>query len=72
MRTYSILGVVFFIRKKRNDPEKLDIYVRIAVNKKRAEFSIKRDIAVCNWNIYRCRAGQRNRPEPDFTEHVSR
>jgi len=56
MRTDSTLGVIFFTRKKRNDPEKLDIYVRITVNKKRAEFSIKRDIAVCNWNIFRCRA----------------
>ena len=56
MRTDSTLGVIFFTRKKRNDPEKLDIYVRITVNKKRAEFSIKRDIAVCNWDIFRCRA----------------
>ena len=56
MRTDSTLGVIFFTRKKRNNPEKLDIYVRITVNKKRAEFSIKRDIAVCNWNIFRCRA----------------
>ncbi len=56
MRTDSTLGVIFFTRKKRNDPKKLDIYVRITVNKKRAEFSIKRDIAVCNWNIFRCRA----------------
>ncbi len=56
MRTDSTLGVIFFTRKKRNDPEKLDIYLRITVNKKRAEFSIKRDIAVCNWDIFRCRA----------------
>jgi integrase len=56
MRTDSTLGVIFFTRKKRNNPEKLDIYVRITVNKKRAEFSIKRDIAVCNWNIFRSRA----------------
>ncbi len=56
MRTDSTLGVIFFTRKKRNDPEKLDIYLRITVNKERSEFSIKRDIAVCNWNIFRCRA----------------
>lgn len=56
MRTDSTLGVIFFTRKKRNDPERLDIYVRITVNKQRAEFSIKRDIAVCNWNIFKCRA----------------
>jgi hypothetical protein len=51
----STLGVIFFTRKKRNNPEKMDIYVRITVNKKRAEFSIKRDISVCNWNIFRYR-----------------
>ncbi len=56
MRTDSTLGVIFFTRKKRNDPKILDIYVRITVNKERAEFSIKRDIAVCNWDIFRCRA----------------
>lgn len=56
MRTDSTLGVIFFTRKKRNDPDKLDIYVRITVNKERAEFSIKRDISVCNWDIFRCRA----------------
>lgn len=51
----STLGVIFFTRKKRNNPERLDIYVRITVNKEHAEFSIKRDIAVCNWDIFRCR-----------------
>ncbi len=56
MRTDSTLGVIFFTRRKRNDREKLDIYLRITVNKERSEFSIKRDIAVCNWNIFRCRA----------------
>ncbi|MDT0607032.1 site-specific integrase [Croceitalea rosinachiae] len=56
MRTDSTLGVIFFTRKKRSNPEKLDIYVRITVNKQRSEFSIKRDIAVCNWDIFRCRA----------------
>lgn len=56
MRTDSTLGVIFFTRKKRNNPEILDIYVRITVNKERSEFSIKRDISVCNWDIFRCRA----------------
>ncbi len=48
--------MIFFTRKKRNNTERLDIYVRITVNKERAEFSIKRDIAVFNWDIFRCRA----------------
>ncbi|UII80088.1 site-specific integrase [Flagellimonas sp. CMM7] len=56
MRTDSTLGVIFFTRKKRNNPEWLDIYVRITVNKERAELSIKRDIAMSNWDIFRCRA----------------
>lgn len=33
MRTESTLGVIFFSRKKRSNPEKLDIYARITVNK---------------------------------------
>ncbi len=41
MRTDITIGVIFFTRKKRNDPDKLDIYVRITVKKERAEFSIK-------------------------------
>lgn len=56
MRTDSTLGVIFFTRRKRNNPMKLDIYVRITVNKQRSELSVKRDIAVCNWDIFRCRA----------------
>ncbi|NHF59531.1 hypothetical protein FK220_009275 [Flavobacteriaceae bacterium TP-CH-4] len=42
MCTDSILGVIFFTRKKRNNPERLDIYVRITVNKQRAELCINR------------------------------
>jgi len=56
MRTDSTLGVIFFTRRKRRNPERLDIYARITVNKQRAEFSIKRDISVCNWDIFKCRA----------------
>ncbi|MGB5698572.1 site-specific integrase [Muriicola sp.] len=56
MRTDSTLGVIFFTRKKRSNPTILAIYARITVNKERAEFSIKRDISVCNWDIFRCRA----------------
>ncbi|MDT0540714.1 site-specific integrase [Croceitalea sp. P059] len=56
MRTDSTLGVIFFTRKKRSNPKILAIYARITVNKERAEFSIKRDISVCNWDIFRCRA----------------
>lgn len=56
MRTDSTLGVTFYTRTKRNDRERLDIYCRITVNTKRAEFSVKRDIAVYDWDIFRIRA----------------
>jgi len=52
----STLGVNFFTRPKRNNPNKLDIYLRIAVNKKRSEKSIKRDINVIDWDILRVKA----------------
>lgn len=39
MRTYSTLGINFFVRKKRNDPNMYDIYLRITVKKARAEVS---------------------------------
>ncbi|MCK5443642.1 MAG: hypothetical protein KAJ23_17285 [Maribacter sp.] len=50
MRTESTLSVIFFTRKKRNDPEQLDIYIRITVNQKRAEISLKRDIPATEWD----------------------
>ena len=56
MRTDSTLAVFFFTRKKRNNPDKLDIYIRITVNQRRAEISLKRDIPVCNWDVLRGRA----------------
>ena len=56
MRTSSTLGVFFFTRKKRSNPKKLDIYVRITVDKEHADISIKRDIPVCDWDVLRIRA----------------
>ncbi len=50
MRTDSTLSVIFFTRKKRNNPEQLDIYIRITVNQKRAEISLKRDIPAADWD----------------------
>ena len=55
MRTDSTLAVIFFTRKKRNNPDKLDIYIRITVNQRRAEISLKRDVPVCNWDVLRGR-----------------
>ena len=56
MRTSSTLGVFFFTRKKRSNPKKLDIYVRITVDKRHADISIKRDILICEWDVLRIRA----------------
>ena len=55
MPVNSTLGVNFFTRPKRNNPNKLDIYLRITVNKKRSEMSIKRDIDIKDWDILRVR-----------------
>ena len=56
MPVNSTLGVNFFTRPKRNNPNKLDIYLRITVNKKRSEMSIKRDIDIKDWDILRVKA----------------
>ncbi|HBT08590.1 MAG TPA: integrase, partial [Leeuwenhoekiella sp.] len=56
MPVNSTLGVNFFTRPKRNNPNKLDIYLRITVNKKRSEMSIKRDVDVKDWDILRVKA----------------
>ena len=56
MPVHSTLGVNFFTRPKRNNPNKLDIYLRITVNKKRSEMSIKRDVDVKDWDILRVKA----------------
>ncbi|WP_340063948.1 site-specific integrase [Ascidiimonas aurantiaca] len=70
MRTDSTLGINFFVRKKRNDPNIYDIYVRITVKKERAEISIKRDIPVCNWDKTRGKALPINRILEDLNAYL--
>ncbi len=41
MLTYSTFSVLFFIRNGRQSSEKKSIYVRITVNGKRPEISLK-------------------------------
>lgn len=50
MKTKSTFTVIFFTRKSRSNPDQLSIYVRITVAGKRAEISLKRSIAVIQWD----------------------
>src|SRR5690606_31410874 len=50
MKTKSTFTVIFFTRKSRSNPEQLSIYVRITVNGKRSEISIKRSISFTEWD----------------------
>ncbi|WP_290493552.1 site-specific integrase, partial [Leeuwenhoekiella sp. UBA4164] len=58
MPVKSTLGVTFFTRPKRNNLNKLDIYLRITVNKKRSEMSLKHDVDVKDWDAMRLRANE--------------
>ena len=55
MRTETTFGVIFYTRKKRNNPKMLDIYARVTVNTERAEISLKKDIHFSLWDNYRGR-----------------
>ena len=68
--TYSALGINFFVRKKRNDPNMYDIYLRITVKKARAEVSLKRCIKVCNWDKKRGKAFPRNKTMEDLNAYL--
>ena len=51
MTSYQSLGILFFIRKERANDEKLAaVYLRLTVNGKRAELSIKREVEINKWN----------------------
>lgn len=56
MRNNSTLKVLIFTRDITYNPERLTIYARITVDKKRAEISLKRYISTCNWDEHRGRA----------------
>ncbi|WP_338193659.1 site-specific integrase [Flagellimonas marinaquae] len=70
MRTDSTLGINFFVRKKRNDPNMYDIYLRVTVKKMRAEVSLKRCIKVCNWDKKRGKAFPRNKTLEDLNAYL--
>lgn len=50
MRTSQTFSVSFIIRKKKKQPELAIIYVRITVNGKSLEISLKRTVTVDKWN----------------------
>jgi site-specific recombinase XerD len=50
MKSKSTFTIIFFTRKSRSNPNELSIYVRITVKGKRAEISLKRSIAISQWD----------------------
>ncbi|MDG1729439.1 MAG: Arm DNA-binding domain-containing protein [Algibacter sp.] len=50
MKTRSTFTVIFFTRKSRSTPNQISIYVRITVNGKRSEISLKRSIDQNQWD----------------------
>lgn len=50
MKTKSTFTIIFFTRKSRSNSNQLSIYVRITVNGKRSEMSLKRSIEQNQWD----------------------
>ena len=51
MKQKQSIAVLFYIRKSMSTRSKFSpIYMRITVNGKRAEFSLKREVEVTKWN----------------------
>lgn len=50
MKTKRTFTVIFFTRKSRSNPNQISIYVRITVNGKRSEMSLKRSIDQNQWD----------------------
>lgn len=55
MKSKHTFTVIFFTRKSRSVPNQLSIYVRITVDGKRAEISLKRNIPSKEWDSSRNR-----------------
>jgi len=55
MKTKHTFTVIFFTRKLRSNPNQLSIYVRITINGKRSEISLKRVIPVKDWDSNKSR-----------------
>ncbi|MFN8254208.1 MAG: site-specific integrase [Bacteroidales bacterium] len=50
MKTTNTFGIVFYLRKYKGKDGKAPIYVRITVDGKRTDVSLKKDILTNNWN----------------------
>lgn len=50
MKTKSTFTIIFFTRKSRSNPNQLSIYVRITVNGRRSEMSVKRSVSQNGWD----------------------
>src|SRR5690606_36082960 len=55
MKTKHTFTVIFFTRKSRSNLKELSIYVRITINGKRSEISLKRVIPVKDWDSTKSR-----------------
>ncbi|RPG32280.1 MAG: site-specific integrase [Muricauda sp. TMED12] len=55
MKAKNTFAVSFFTRKSRSVANQLSIYVRITVDKKRSEISLKRTVSIKNWDNTRNR-----------------
>ncbi len=55
MKTKHTFTVILFTRKSRSNPKQLSIYVRITINGKRAEISLKRVVPVKDWDSNKSR-----------------
>jgi len=50
MQTSNTFSIIFFTRKSRNTKNQVSIYVRITVNGKRSEISLKRNVLFKEWD----------------------
>lgn len=50
MQTNRTFSIIFFTRKSRSVANKLSIYIRITVNGKRSEISLKRTVLINEWD----------------------
>jgi len=56
MRTRTTFGISFFIKKYKASKGQAPIYVRITVNGKSIDLSVKRKVAIENWDAGKCQA----------------
>tara|TARA_B100000949_G_C14256641_1_gene440792 strand:+ start:274 stop:1515 length:1242 start_codon:yes stop_codon:yes gene_type:complete len=70
MKAKNTFAVVFFTRKSRSVPNQLSIYVRITVDGKRSEISLKRNVASKNWDNARNRVKGSSQPIRELNSYM--